>query len=134
MQTIKPVLVAAYVEELMIERVPQTVKQHLAAIRMLFDWMVTGQVIPMNPASSVHGPGYSITKGKTPVLSGEEMRELLESIDTSGIIGLRDRVLIGLMVYSFGRVSAIIAMKKRTSHIHLAAREGREVSRSFRSP
>lgn len=111
LQTIRPVLVAAYIEELTNERAPQTVKQHLAAIRMLFDWMVTGQVVPMNPASSVRGPRYSIKKGKTPVLSVEEMRKLLESIDTSSIIGLRDRALIGLMVYSFGRVSAITAMK-----------------------
>src|SRR5215813_1448916 len=82
LQTIKPVLVAAYIEELTQERAPQTVKQHLAAIRMLFDWLVTGQVAPFNPASSVRGPRYSIKKGKTPVLSTEEMRRLLNSIDT----------------------------------------------------
>src|SRR5262245_24660768 len=108
---IRPILVASYFEELTNERAPQTVKQHLAAIRMLFDWLVTGQVVPFNPASSVRGPRYSIKKGKTPVLSVEEMRRLLDSIDSSSIIGLRDRALIGLMVYSFGRVSAITAMR-----------------------
>lgn len=111
LQTIKPILVAAYIEELTKERAPQTVKQHLAAIRMLCDWLVTGQVIPMNPASSVRGPRYSIKKGKTPVLTVEEMRKLIDSIDISNIIGLRDRALIGLMVYSFGRVSAITGIK-----------------------
>jgi hypothetical protein len=35
-----------------------TVKQHLAAIRMLFDWLVTGHVIETNPAHSVRGPRY----------------------------------------------------------------------------
>ena len=111
LESIRPVMVAAYIEELTKERAPQTVKQHLAAIRMLFDWMVMGQIIPMNPASSVRGPRYSIKKGKTLVLSTEQMRQLLESIDISRIIGLRDRALIGLMVYSFGRVSAVISMK-----------------------
>jgi integrase/recombinase XerD len=110
---IEPMAVAAYVEQLTHERAPQTVKQHLAAIRMLFDWLVTGQVVPFNPAASVRGPRYSIRKGKTPVLSAQETRKLLDSIDTSHVIGLRDRALIGTMVYSFARVSAVVNMKVR---------------------
>jgi len=54
-----------------------TVKQHLAAIRMLLDWLVTGQVIPHNPASAVRGPRHVVRRGKTPVLSVEETRQLL---------------------------------------------------------
>ena len=111
LEEIEPMIVAAYIEKLTKEREPQTVKQHLAAIRMLFDWFVVGQVMPFNPASSVRGPKYSIKTGKTPTLPVLEMRRLLESIDVSSVIGLRDRALIGLMVYSFGRVSAIVAMK-----------------------
>lgn len=65
-------LVAAYTEELTRERSPATVKQHLAALRMLFDWLVVGQVLPFNPASSVRGPGMSSRTGKTPVLSAKE--------------------------------------------------------------
>ncbi|MCA1566127.1 MAG: site-specific integrase [Acidobacteria bacterium] len=110
---IEPMLVAAYIERLTQERAPQTVKQHLAAIRMLFDWLVTGQVVPFNPAASVRGPRYSIKKGKTPVLSAQETRKLLDSIDISHVVGLRDRALIGTMVYSFARVSAIVNMKVR---------------------
>ncbi|MFO0805497.1 MAG: tyrosine-type recombinase/integrase [Gemmataceae bacterium] len=107
---IEPVVVAAYVEELTGCYEPPTVKQHLAAIRMLFDWLVVGQVVPMNPASSVRGPKHVVKKGKTPVLSAKEARELLDSIDTSDVAGLRDRALIGLMVYSFARVSAAVGM------------------------
>ena len=110
---IEPLIVAAYIERLTQERAPQTVKQHLAAIRMLFDWLVVGQVVPFNPASSVRGPRYSIKKGKTPVLSAEETRKLLDSIDTSHVVGLRDRALVGAMVYSFARVSAVVSMKVR---------------------
>lgn len=108
---VQPMLVAAYIEDLQLRREPQTVKQHLAAIRMLFDWLVIGQVIPMNPASSVRGPKYVIKKGKTPVLSAEDARLLLDSIDTSGVVGLRDRALIALMIYSFARVGAVVHMR-----------------------
>lgn len=113
LRQIEPVIVAAYIERMTQERAPQTVKQHLAAIRMLFDWLVTGQVVPFNPAASVRGPRYSIKKGKTPVLSAEETRKLLDSIDTSHVVGLRDRALVGAMVYSFARVSAVVNMKVR---------------------
>ena len=100
LRDIEPMVVAAYVEQLTRERAPQTVKQHLAAIRMLFDWLVIGQVVPFNPAASVRGPRYSIKKGKTPVLTAVEARTLLDSIDTAKIAGLRDRALIATMIFS----------------------------------
>jgi integrase/recombinase XerD len=110
LRSIEPVHVAAWIEKLSLEREPQTVKQHLAAIRMLFDWMVTGQCIPSNPASSVRGPRYSYKKGKTPILDEDGMHKLIDGIDTSSVTGLRDRALITLMYYTFGRVSAVIAL------------------------
>src|SRR5262245_5668653 len=108
---VEPVVVAAYVEQLGREKSAPTVKQALAAIRMLFDWMVIGQVLPMNPASSVRGPKHVVKRGKTPVLTADQARQLLDSIDSSDIIWLRDRALIGLMVFSFARVSAAIGMR-----------------------
>ena len=107
---IEPVVVATYIEQLGQRRSKPTVKQHLAAVRMLFDWLVTGQVLPMNPASSVRGPKHVVKRGKTPVLTAEEARELLDSIDTTNVVGLRDRALIGVMVYSFARVGAVVGM------------------------
>lgn len=111
LQQIEPIVIAAYIEYLGTIYSKPTVKQHLAAIRMCFDWLVTGQVVPMNPAASVRGPMYIVKKGKTPVLSADDARTLLDSIDTSTIIGLRDRALIGIMVYSFARVGAVVGMK-----------------------
>ena len=108
---IQPVHVAAYIEGLQGRLSPPTVKQQLASIRMLFDWLVTGQVIPTNPATSVRGPAYSAKSGKTPVLSAEEARQLLDSIDTSHVVGLRDRAIIALMVYTFARVGAMVKMR-----------------------
>lgn len=109
LQRIEPMTVAAYVEQH--ESAAPTVKQHLAAIRMLFDWLVVGQVVRQNPATSVRGPKHIVKRGKTTVLAADQARLLLDSIDTSTAIGLRDRALIGLMVYSFARISAAIAMR-----------------------
>jgi len=109
LHAIESITVAAYIEKH--SGSPPTVKQHLAAIRKLFDWLVIGQAIRQNPATSVRGPKHVVKRGKTPVLSAEQTRQLLESIETSTAIGLRDRALIGIMVYSFGRVSAVTAMK-----------------------
>jgi site-specific recombinase XerD len=109
LRQIQPVTVAAYIEQHQGSK--PTVKQHLAAIRMLFDYLVTGQIIPMNPASSVRGPKFVVKRGKTLVLTSKEARELLDSIDTSTVVGLRDRALIGTMVYTFARVSAVIGME-----------------------
>ncbi len=111
LQDIEPVHVAAYVETLGARLAAPSVKLHLAGLRMLFDWLVVGQVLKTNPASSVRGPRHSVKKGKTPVLAADEARALLDSIDTSTPVGLRDRALIATMVYTFGRVGAVTKMK-----------------------
>jgi site-specific recombinase XerD len=115
---IEPVHVAAYIASLEVsaggrtrEASKPTVKQHLAAIRMLFDWLVVGQVVASNPAHSVRGPKHVVKTGKTTVLDTTQARELLDSIDTTSLVGLRDRALIAVMTYSFARVSAVVAMR-----------------------
>ena len=108
---VQPTHVAAYIELLARERSAPTAKQRLAGIRHLFDWLVIGQVVKANPAASVRGPTHIVKKGKTPVLSPKEARRILESVDVSTQAGLRDRALIGLMVYSFARIGAALAMK-----------------------
>jgi integrase len=67
--------------------------------------------MPVNPAASVRGPSHSVKRGKTPVLDPSEARQLLDSIDATTPVGLRDRALVGLMVYSFARIGAALAMK-----------------------
>jgi integrase len=73
--------------------------------------VTVGQVVPVNPAASVRGPQHIVKAGKTPVLEPAEARTLLDSIDATTLTGLRDRALIALMVYSFARVGAALAMK-----------------------
>jgi site-specific recombinase XerD len=133
---IEPFHVAAYLKALRVSEAGDravkartasrpTVKQHLAAVRMLFDWLVVGQVLAINPAHAVRGPKHVVKRGKTPVLSEEQARRLLASIkitkmikaedgsdqEVPWLVGLRDRALIGVMVYSFARISAVVAME-----------------------
>ncbi|HWZ66243.1 MAG TPA: hypothetical protein VNW89_00280, partial [Stellaceae bacterium] len=82
-----------------------------ASCGKLFDWLIIGQVLAVNPAHAVRGPKHVVRRGKTPVLTEEEARRLLESIDTSTLVGLRDRALIGVMTYAFARIGAVVAMK-----------------------
>ena len=108
---VQPLHVAAWIELQTQTLSAPTVKQRLAAIRHLFDWLVIGQIMPHNPAASVRGPSHTARQGKTPVLDPVEARQLLDSIDVTTPIGLRDRALIGLMVFSFARVGAALAMR-----------------------
>jgi site-specific recombinase XerD len=109
--SLEPVHVAAYVEQLGKTHSAPSVKQHLAAVRMLFDWLVVGQVVRNNPASVVRGPKHVVKRGKTPILSPEEARQLFESIPTDTLVGLRDRALLAVLIYSFARISAALAMR-----------------------
>ena len=77
----------------------------------VFDWLVVGQVLAVNPAHAVRGHKHVVRRGKTPVLTEDQARRLLESIDTSTVVGLRDRALIGVMIYAFARIDAVVAMK-----------------------
>lgn len=108
---VAPLHVATWIELQTQTLAAPSVKQRLAAVRHLFDWLVVGQVVPFNPAASVRGPSHTARTGKTPVLDPSEARQLLDSIDVSTPVGLRDRALIALMVFSFARIGAALAMK-----------------------
>jgi integrase/recombinase XerD len=107
---IEPLHVAAYIEVLQRNFAKPSVKQHLTAIRMLFDWLVMGGIVASNPAHAVCGPTHVVKRGKTPVLTPSEARTLLDSIDTSTAVGLRNRALISMMVFTFARIGAVVAM------------------------
>ena len=107
---VQPVHVAAWIEASARELAAPSIKQRLAAVRHLFDWLVNGQLLPVNPTHTVRGPRHVVTSGQTPVLDPAEARALLDSIDTGHVAGLRDRALIGLMVYTFARIGAALGM------------------------
>ena len=109
--TIRPFDVAAWIEGLQQDHSAPGVKQQLAAVRMLFDWLITGQVMPSNPAAAVRGPKHVVKTGKTPVLDGTEWRRLIDAIPTDSVRDLRDRALIATLTYSFARIGAALKMK-----------------------
>ena len=109
---VQPVHVAAWIEGLsQVGLSAPSVKQRLAAVRMLFDWLVVGQVVPHNPAAPVRGPKHSTARGKTRMPTREEAKALLAAIPTDSIVGLRDRALIATLLYTFARVGAATAMR-----------------------
>lgn len=110
LRDIKSFHVSAFVEELSLTHAAPTVKQNLATVRMLFDWLITGQIVEINPAQAVRGPKHVVKKGKTPVLNEDEARELLQGIDVEDLVGLRDRALIAVCLYSFARIEAALGM------------------------
>jgi site-specific recombinase XerD len=109
--TIRPFDVAAWVEQLQEKHGAPGVKQQLAAVRMLFDWLITGQIVPTNPAAAVRGPKHVVKTGSTPVLDAGEWRKLIDSIPTDTARDLRDRALISTLTYSFARITAALKMK-----------------------
>ena len=90
-----------------------TIKQRLAAVKMLFTALMDARSVSSNPALIVKGPRYSIDIGKTPVLTSEEVRVLLDSIDLSTLVGQRDHALIATMAYTFCRIEAALKVKGR---------------------
>ena len=109
--SIRPFDVATWIKQLQEKHGAPAVKQQLAAIRMLFDWLVTGQVLPMNPAAAVRGPKHVVKTGKTLVLDAAEWRRLIDSIPSETMRDLRDRALIATLTYSFARITAALKMK-----------------------
>lgn len=107
---IEPIHVAAWIERRATQVSTPTVKQELAALRKLFDWLVLGQVLPASPAAFVRGPSHSVKIGSTPVLTVDQARILLASIPEDAVSGQRDRALIALMIYSFARIGAALAL------------------------
>ena len=96
---VEPVVVAAYVE------------QHLAGLRMLFDWLVVGQVLPFNPANSVRGQRHVVRADKTQVLDAKETPAIFDGIDVTNLVGLRDRAFLGVLTYGFARVNAAVSLR-----------------------
>jgi integrase/recombinase XerD len=123
--SIRPLHVSAYIESK--PMTAPSIKQHLAALRGLFNWLVIKQVVSENPALFVKGPRFSRQVGITPIMEAEQMRQLLDSIqitrkvkvpkkhggehkEVPDLKGLRDRAAIAIMGYTFARVSAVVGL------------------------
>ena len=107
---VSPTVVALYVERLTRTHATASVKQHLATLRVLGDFLVEKRVIEANPAQNVRGPRHVVRVGKTPVLEAGDVRRLFDGIAGTRPADARDRALLAVMLYTFGRVSAVVGL------------------------
>ena len=110
LEYVTPIHISRYVDTLRTALATPTIKVHISALRKCFDHLVSEHVVAINPARSVDTPRHVVTVGRTPVLDASQTRELLDSISPDDLCGLRDRAIIGTMVFTFGRVGAVVAM------------------------
>jgi integrase/recombinase XerD len=110
---ITPGMVGQYLDQLADASAP-TKKQHLAALRGFFDKMVLRHVVILNPAASVRGPKHSTDQGKTPDITIDQARQLLRSIDLGHVVGLRDRAIIAVLIYTAARIGAVATLKLKS--------------------
>src|SRR3984957_19708309 len=89
-----------------------TRNQHLSALRHFFDGLVVRHAIVLNPALSVRGERYSAIEGKTPEISIDQARQLLSSLDTTHVVGLRDRAILAILVYTSSRAGAVAKLRR----------------------
>src|SRR3984957_737995 len=109
LEDIEPITVAAYIEQH--TGSPATIKQHMAAIRMLFSWLTEKGILAMNPAREVKTPKFSRNEGKTPAPPTEDVQKLIDSIDLSNVVGLRDQAILGVLAYTFARIGAVVSLR-----------------------
>jgi len=108
--TVSPRDVGCYLDGL--NYAPATKKLHLSAIRHFFDTLVTRHVVVLNAAASVRGERLQVVEGKTPEITVPQARKLMRSIDTKTVVGLRDRAVIGILIYTAARVGAIAGLRR----------------------
>jgi integrase/recombinase XerD len=103
----------AYLQRLLGRVSPITTTQHRSALHCLFIWLVKEQILAASPVSGGPGPQYPAIKIKTPVVTTQHIRRLLDSITLISPKDYRDRALIGIVVYCFARLNTALAMKVR---------------------
>jgi site-specific recombinase XerD len=108
---VSPAHVGQYLDQL-----PDSVaskKVYLAAIRHLFDILVNRHAVILNPAASVRGERHQVVEGKTPEISVAQARQLLAGIDTANVVGLRDRAIVAILIYTAARIGAVARLRRK---------------------
>lgn len=119
LESIEPIHVAAYIESRAKSEDPKwrlsktSIKQHASALRMMFSYFTEKGVLTYNPAREVKTEKVRRTVGTTPAFEVDDVAKLLASFDTSHVVGLRDRALVGVMAFGFSRISAIVNLRVR---------------------
>lgn len=107
--------VAAYIKQHPLA--PPTVNMHLSAIRGFFRWFVEEGKLDSDPAKAVRRLKNVVERGKTPAISKEEAHRLLASLPLNHVIEFRDRAIMGVLLYSWARISATLDMNGRDFYL-----------------
>jgi integrase/recombinase XerD len=122
---ITPGMVGRYFDQMRLS-IPSK-KLHMSAIRGFFDVLVLRHICMLNPALSVRTERYSVSEGKTPEITPQQARRLLESIDTASPSGIRDKAIIATLIFTAVRAGAVASL--RTQDL---VDEGNQYSLRFR--
>jgi integrase/recombinase XerD len=109
LQEVSPADVGIYLDELTLSVASK--KQVLAGLRHFFDGMVTRHAMALNPALSVRGERYQVLEGKTPEITIKQARKLLMSISTDDVVGLRDKAILSILIYTASRIGAVARLR-----------------------
>ncbi len=111
---IAPKHVGMYLDEL--PHSASTKKVYLSGLRHFFDELVVRHAVVLNPAASVRSERHQVIEGRTPEITARQARLLLNKIDTGNVVGLRDRAVIGILIYTAARIGAVA--KLRREHLY----------------
>lgn len=110
LHSVTPADVGNYLDQL--DLAVATKKLHLSALRHFFDVLVTRHIVVLNPAASVRGERLQVVEGKTPEITIKQARTLLSSVNGDDAVSLRDRAVIGILIYTAARVGAIAKLQR----------------------
>ncbi len=83
----------------------------LSALRGFFDRLVQRHIVILNPAASVRGVKDQVIEGKTPEITIDQARSLLASVETTHVVGLRDRAILATLAYTACRAGAVAKLR-----------------------
>lgn len=112
---------AIYAQDLGRTLAAASVATHVSAIRRMYAWLVEKHLLHVNPAHSLRLPRVKASTGKTPLLDVTRLHHYLDELDLRDARERRDHALMSAMLYSFLRVSALLAL--RVDDVRLASGE-----------
>lgn len=96
---------------------PATQRRELSALSTLFRALCSAHVIAANPLAAVRRPRVDSYEGKTPALSDEQVRLLLDAPDSKTPKGKRDRAILALLLYLGLRRGELCALSVGDLHL-----------------
>lgn len=98
---VTPADVAAYLDAMCAVHAAASVRLHASALRSIFGWLAKAKMVTDDIVRAIHLPTGTVPRQQTAVLTPEQVRKLIRAIDTKSVVGLRDRALVGVIVYTF---------------------------------